>query len=74
MCLISLIILIVDLKSVNGIEMKLDVIINFIIDPFTGLTTLWDCQYFCVNDFSTFQGRWPLLYSNKLVRSFDLDI
>lgn len=34
----------------------------------------WDCQYFCVNDFSTFQGRWPLLYSNRLVRSFDLDI
>lgn len=33
-----------------------------------------DCQYFCVNDFSTFQGRWPLLYSNRLVRSFDLDI
>lgn len=41
LCLISLIILIVDLKSVNGIEMKLDVIINFIIDPFTGLTTLF---------------------------------
>ena len=33
--------LIVDLKSENGMKMKLYAIIDFIIDPFTGLTTLF---------------------------------